>query len=456
MASRRFLRQEAGAVLLLVLAFIGLAVPLTIGALQIAGELNLLSRVYDKLLRSRYTASAGAELAFWTVINNPPFDDNLTPIDPCTEFVVTIGGENVTVTVCRVFTSASLQGQGIIVTKSVNPTAAQAGQSTIFTYTLTLENQGTGTVTVDRVYDYLPPYFTYVSGSTSGLTTGNPSINQTNTAMCDIKPYRLIWDVGDDNVPIEPGQQQNLTFSTSASLPNGTYYNQALVHYKPWWNDDEVDVFSPSTAEVVVGSGTPYCGYDLNVLLTKIVEPAVGNPGVEQEFTYTITAKNMSSSTRYVCKIEDILPPTFVYVDGSSAEYPSSMDLMEPSLDWDDDTGRWTAKWAHGQGADLDPLASLAPGEVRTQVFRARATPQPGTNYYNEARALWSNQLSGGHCKQGTGDSGTTNSGAGQTSEVQSTAIYDILSVASDGSVRSRIQYYEASGQIHIISWQEY
>ncbi|MDO8750698.1 MAG: hypothetical protein Q7K03_06100 [Dehalococcoidia bacterium] len=459
MARRRFLRQEAGAVLLLVLAFIGLAVPLTIGAIQVAGELNVLSRVYDKLLRSRYAASAGAELAFWTVINDPSFDDGLTPLDPCTEFVIEVGGAPVTVRVCRWFTTVSVQGQGIIITKSVNPTTAQAGQSTTFTYTLTLDNQGTGTVTLNRIYDYLPPYFTYVSGSTSGLTTLNPAANQSNTTLCGSKPYSLNWDVHSANLTIEPGQQRTLTFQATANLPNGTYYNQGLARYVPWWSTDTVDVYSPYTAPVVAGTGSPYCGYELNVLVTKSVEPAIGNPGVEQEFTYTITTKNMSSTTRYVCKIDDNLPPTFVYVAGSSGEYPSNMDIMEPDLTWDAVSERWTAEWArwvNGQGSDLDPLATLAPGAVSTQVFRARATPLVGVNYFNEANAMWSSQLVGGHCKQGTGDSGTTNSGGGQSAEVQGTAIYDIVATSSDGAIQARIQYYSASGQIQILSWQEY
>lgn len=443
----------------MVLAFVGLAVPLTVGAIQIAGELNLLSRVYDRLLHSRYAASAGAELAFWQVLNSPGFGDDLTPLEPCVEVVFQVGSDPVTVRVCRVFTTVGIQGQGVIVTKSANPTAVPAGQSTTFTYTLTLDNQGTGEVTLDRIYDYLPPYLTYVSGSTSGLTTLNPSTNQNNTMLCGSKPYSLNWNVSPENVTIEPGQQRTLTFQATASLPNGTYYNQALVRYIPWWSMDTVDVYSPYSAPVVAGSGTPYCGYDLNLMLSKSVEPPIGNPGVPQEFTYTITATNTSSTTRYVCKLDDDLPPTFTYVAGSSADYPSNMELSEPDLIWDPISERWTAEWArwtHGQGSDIDPLASLAPGGTRTQVFRASTTPQPGTNYYNEANATWSNALVGGHCKQGTGDSGTTNSGAGEASQVQGTALYDIIAMSTDGTVQARIQYYEASGQIQIISWQEY
>ena len=464
MTSRRFLRQEAGAVLLLVLAFIGLAVPLTIGAIQIAGELNLLSRVYDKLLRSRYTASAGAEMAFWTVTDDPSFDDGLTPVDPCTEFVITIGGEAVTVTVCRIFTTVDLQGQGIVVTKTVTPTTAEDDEETEFTYTITIENAGGGSAVIKKIYDYLPPNFRYVNGSTSGLTTSNPSLNNSSPKTCDDRPYRLYWNVEPENITLAPGEKRNLIFAAEAELDPGTYYNQASVRYVPWWSTtgSQVDVFTPFSAEVVVGSGSPYCGYDLNVIVTKTVEPQNAPPGVETEFTYSIKTENLSSGTRYVCKVEDNLPPTFTYVAGSSSEYPDNIDTSEPELVWNSAITRWLLRWADGTGSNLPPLVSLATGETRYQVFRAKTTPQPGVDYFNEVSSVWSKQLVGGHCKTGAGDGGASSwggsiqGGASPDSAVEGIIIYDILSVASDGSVRSRIQYYESSGQIQIISWQEF
>ncbi|MDO8750495.1 MAG: hypothetical protein Q7K03_05060 [Dehalococcoidia bacterium] len=464
MSCRRFLKQEAGAVLLLVLAFIGLAVPLAIGAIKVADELNVLSRVYDKLLRSRYTASAGAELAFWTVINNPSFDDNLTPVDPCTDTVITVGGEQVTVTVCRVFTVIDLQGQGLVVTKTVTPATAQQDTETLFTYTITIENAGSADAVIKQVYDYLPPKFLYVNGSTSGLTTSNPQLNNSSPQSCGDRPYRLYWNLEPDNITIPPGEQVYISFQAEAELDQGTYLNQASVRYVPWWSTTGtyVDVFTPFTAEVVVGSGTPYCGYDLNVMVTKEVQPQNATPGVETEFTYSIKTENLSTGTRYVCKIEDNLPPTFTYVAGSALEYPANIALSEPELVWDGNSTRWLLRWADGTGSNLNPLVSLAAGETRYQVFRAITTPEPGVDYFNEVSSVWSRQLVGGHCKTGSGDGGASSwggsiqGGASPESEVEGIIIYDITSLASDGTVRSRIQYTEASGQIEILSWQEY
>ena len=464
MASRGFLKQEAGAALLLVLAFMGLAVPLTIGALQVVGELSLLSRVYDKVLQSRYTTSAGAELAFWTVANDPTFDDNLTPIDPCTEFVITFGGEEVTVTVCRIFTTIDLEGQGLVVTKSVAPATAEQGQLTSFTYTVAIENIGSDSADIKQVYDYLPPNFRYVDGSTSGLTTSDPTLNNSSPLMCGDRPYRLYWNVEPDNVTIQAGEQIYIAFQVEAQLSPGTYYNQASVRYVPWWSTTGtyVDVFTPFTSEVVVGSGTPYCGYDLNMMITKDVEPKNATPGIETEFTYTIKAENLSLGTRYICKVEDNLPPTFTYVAGSSGEYPDNIDIIEPELAWDSNSNRWLLRWAHGTGGNLPPLVSLEAGETRYQVFRALTTPEPGVDYFNELSAVWSKQLVGGHCKTGAGDGGASSwggsieGGASPESGIEGLVIYDIVSLASDGSVRSRIQYTEASGEIQILSWQEY
>lgn len=456
--------DRGGAATLTLVGFLVLAVPVVLASVQLANTLIRVSGAYDRLLIRHYTAGAGAEKAFWQILNDPTFGDNLTPVDPCSETTLDINGETVIVTVCKTFTATNLQGQGIIVTKTVTPGTAPVDVETTFTYTLTLRNEGTGAANIKQIYDYLPPRFTYVAGSTTGLTTGNPSMNDSTPITCGDKPYQLFWNVESDGVTIEPDQQATLTFQARATVPDGTYYNQASVRYVPWWtsNNTPIDVFTPFTAEVVVGSGTPYCGYDLNVRVTKEVEPPVGVPGVETEFTYTILVENLSAGTRYVCQIEDVLPPTFTYVVGSAGEYGANISPAEPDLDWNSGSGRWTLTWQEGTGNNLDPLISMDAGETRTQVFRARTVPEPGVDYFNEVAAVWSKQLVGGHCKTGSGDGGASSwggsieGGASDPSAVDIFVLYDITSVASDGSIQSRVQFYEANGELKVLSWQQY
>ena len=48
---------------------------------------------------------------------------------------------------------------------------------------------------------------------------------------------------------------------------------------------------------------------------------------------------------------------------------------------------------------------------------------------------------------------GSTPGGAGST--VNAAEIYDILAVMPTGTVRLRVVYYEQSGEIEMLSWQE-
>ena len=276
-------------------------------------------------------------------------------------------------------------------------------------------------------------------------------------ATCGSSPRALFWNTQPDNVTIGPGQQLTLTFQAIGSLPNGTYYNQASLRYDPWWPSPDVYVYTPYTAEVTVGSGSPKCGYDLQVLVTQEVDPAEPPPDVPTEFTHTISVENVSLDTRYVCKIEDLLPPRYVYVADSSADYVGNIRTLIPFETWESGLERWNLRWSDGSDSSLEPLASLAPGETRTQIFRASATPESGMNYYNEVNVTWASSLTGGgKCKNGQGDGGTTYAGAGESSSVDAPAVYDISSTAADGAVRSRIVFYEVAGQVEILSWQQY
>ena len=255
---------------------------------------------------------------------------------------------------------------------------------------------------------------------------------------------------------IEGQSEVTLSFTATSALNNGQYYNQGRVRYDPWWVSGDVYVWTPYTAPIDVGGGTTKCGYDMDVFVTKDVEPPDAEPGVETEFTYTITIENTDTSTQYVCQIEDLLPPGYVYVDGSAGEYPSNIDISEPDKDWMSTPERWRLRWD-----DLDdeeegpPLTSISAGSSKTQVFRAKATPQSGVDYFNEVNAIHTRTLDDDECDDDEGGYGTGQGGAGNSSQVEAPTVYDIQAVASDGTVLSRVQLLESSGQVEILSWQE-
>lgn len=98
-------------------------------------------------------------------------------------------------------------------TASVNEVDA-GGQ---FTYTITISNPNTDAKTVSSITDSLPAGFTYRDGTSSGVTTGNPTTSG----------QALTWS-GTFSVPAStngvPGTI-TLTFGVTASQDSGTYTN---------------------------------------------------------------------------------------------------------------------------------------------------------------------------------------------------------------------------------------
>lgn len=444
--SFRLGREQGAIALAMVLAFMVLAVPISLAAVRLADELAVSSRVYDSRMTGHYSASSGIEYAIWQVVSDPTFDDDLTPDNPSKETVVESSGESVTITVTKIFSDADLQGQAVVIAKTVDPATAPVDTLTTFTYTISITNEGSDTVRLKEITDYLPPHFSYVAGSTGGdLTSMDPTIDYgAGGEQCGDCPDQLQWDFA-PKIDIGAEETKVLTFQATATLSDGTYYNQVRVRYDPWWSSHHFYVYTPHTAEVSVGEGSSKCGYDMKLLVNKEADPPKAPPGVETEVAYTITIENLTSQTLYICKVEDVLPPDYTYVEGSSADYLDNIACFDPFISQEPHRERWVLTWANAG----TPLTSLAPGETKTQVFRAVVTAEPGVNYYNEISAVWSDQ---DNCKKG-GE--TAYGGTGGSSLVTAPPVYDITSVAEDGSVLSRILFWEDDGEVVILSWQQ-
>ena len=183
----RLLRGErGGAAIMMLMAFMVLAVPLSIAAVQTAGQLTRSSQVYDKRLTAQYNAGAGVEVAVYKVLSDPLFDDGLTPSSPSKVITADLPSDIVTITVTKIFSSASVAGQGLVVTKTVTPTTATAATLTTYTYTGKIKNEGSSAQQIMEITDFAPPGFTYVLGSTSGdITSNDPSISVGSAKVAD-------------------------------------------------------------------------------------------------------------------------------------------------------------------------------------------------------------------------------------------------------------------------------
>ena len=168
--------ERGGVAIIMLLAFIVLAVPLSVSAVQTAGQLTRSSQVHNDRRAGLASASAGLEDIIHKVATDVAFDTGLNPTNPSRVAQVSINGQTTTATTTKLFPSDTLQGQGLSITKTVTPETANPNIQTTFTYTITLENEGTGAATVQEIRDYLPPYLSYVGSSTTGITTNGPSI----------------------------------------------------------------------------------------------------------------------------------------------------------------------------------------------------------------------------------------------------------------------------------------
>ena len=166
-------------------------------------------------------------------------------------------------------------------------------------------------------------------------------------SYCAVNPqYEFKW-VLSPAVQIGSQEEKTLTFQTTATLPDGTDYNQVEAKYDPWWTaTDDAKTRSSQTAPVTVGSGTPVCINRGQLRVTQTVTPQEVAPGVEMEFTHTINMENISPVTLWICKVTDWLPPTFTYVTGSTS---GAIDREPKEVKWKDNEGRWEAKWDRDQ-----------------------------------------------------------------------------------------------------------
>jgi subtilisin family serine protease len=107
-------------------------------------------------------------------------------------------------------------GIGPIVNLSKIASASTVLGNGTLSYTITLRNVGDQDTTLTSVYDTLPDGFAYRTGTTTGLTSSDPSTSG----------QTLTWAFSPEQ-PLAQNQSVTLTFGASASNTAGTYYNDA-------------------------------------------------------------------------------------------------------------------------------------------------------------------------------------------------------------------------------------
>lgn len=375
-ARRRALRDQSGVAIILVLSFMALAVPVTAGALTVASTLSTDSQVKTETALDQYTLIGATQHAVYRMLYEEGYAESI-PLGGQDTYSITLNGESVDVTVGKsadpptdpdpAWETEYIVGiRPMQVLKVVTPTTTPALTLTTFEYTLSVQNLSSIQQWVWTINDGLPPGFTYVPGSVSGLTTADPAVvNHTDGDG----PYdELIWDVTFDFIFLDPGELVTLTFQATATAPEGTYCNEAWV--TPFANQTH----SGQTAKIVVGSPALDVCAGESLKVTKTVSPNTGSALLQSTFTYTIEIKNDGATDLNVQKVTDLLPLGLDYVNGTTG---GDMVSSDPSVVTMFFSQRKRLRWSFA------PNYLLPAGESRTITFNADGALAAG-NYYNE------------------------------------------------------------------------
>ena len=256
----------------------------------------------------------------------------------------------------------------------------------------------------------------------------------------DGSQYELKWAIS-PRVQIASQQELILTFQASATVADGTSYNQAQVKYRPSWSlATPITTSSSNTAEVTVGTGTPECSHVGEIVMSKTVDNKQVDVGVPTTLTYTVSFKNTASATMWLCEFDDWLPPDHVYQSGS----PAGDISWEPfAVIWEADAQRYRANWLPNGG---DFIMSIGAGLTKSFTFQVEATLEQGVDYFNEIDGLISDVST---C-DGESTAWGGASGSGSTSAFP---LYDVVATAADGTVKARVQV--SGSNIDILSWQQ-
>ncbi len=149
---------------------------------------------------------------------------------------------------------------------SITPDAASVPASTNAGYTIGVHNPNPGAVVLASLSDVLPASFTYVPGSTTGLTSADPTIGGGNT---------LTW-AGPLSVP--GGGDASLHFSANVGSTTGTFTSSASATNSSGYT---IVPTGPDGAVTVTGSTGE---------LTATLAPASQSGPVGSSQTVTVTA----------------------------------------------------------------------------------------------------------------------------------------------------------------------
>ncbi|MCI0779475.1 MAG: DUF11 domain-containing protein [Chloroflexi bacterium] len=350
--------------MIVVLAFLVFVVPSVTAALSFAATASTVSGAQTRSAIAQYTATGGAEHGLYRVVHEAGYADGLV-LDAADLYTVLINGRTVNVSVTKLSAtvfdpppSTYNSKQRLYAEKAVTPETASPSTLTTFTYTITVTNGSKTAKGINQMVDELPAGFSYVGGTTTGLTTNDPTVSG----------QQLEWDVASMDIDLAPDDSVVLSFDAQASVPEGVYCNEAWVH------PGGESTSSGKTAGVTVGSpSSSVCG-GTAVAVSATVDPDSAVAGVSTTFAFAVVIDNIGSTDVGVSEVRDLLPAGFLYVAGSTG---GDLTAQEPDTKFQQ--GRQRLTWT------FSPSVTIPSGESRTLLLEADATLAPG-RYGSELR----------------------------------------------------------------------
>jgi len=375
-------RQEGAMGMILVIGFMALAIPLVTSALALSGTLARDSQVKTNILKRQYAALGIGEYVSYLAADPTRWNNwktaNFVPATGNYEETITIGGENTNVTV---FPLAVSPGNAPVIPVSplqtqlsANPAALPEGEDV--TFTLTVTNPTTGPQELTKIYNGLPPGFTYDNGSTTGVTTVDPIETILSSLFSDTPDYPLLtWDLTSLDLTLQPAESITLSFVAHTIDEEGNYCDRG-------WVGSAGGVPSiGSTVQVTLGEAYEPCVDNRLETATTVSPEMVPSGGATYVFTYTTTVENVGSETQLLTGLRDVLPLGFTHkLNTTSGDLTNSNPSTTLLID-----GRWELNWT------FPSEIPVPPGGTKTLVFEAEAQPGMG-NYYNEAIPFYKGQ----------------------------------------------------------------
>ena len=235
------------------------------------------------------------------------------------------------------YDSFEIKAPIVSVQKTTTTPLLSSGSNT--SYTIQASNTGNIDGIITSITDILPDGFSYVNGSSSGLTTADPVINGD----------QITWH-GTWAIPVSSSVEQN--FQLKTSLVRGEYLNNAILG-----GDNFAVKNTGPTASVQVKAPS--------LSLVKTVDNASITPG--DIMTYTVHYSNVGDDDASAVFILETIPKTTEYIV-SSAEGDGTI------ITYSDD---WGASFGSNQSSAVTHISfqrtsTLTPGSTGSVSFKVR------------------------------------------------------------------------------------